>query len=61
VKNYYEIFRWPGWEEEITTVRGDEAISIYPPLWTEGQPLHQRHHSVIPISEVFALHVSGNS
>ena len=61
VKKYYELFRWPGWEEEVSTVHGDQAISIYPPLWTKGRPLHERHHSVVSISEVFTLHVSGDS
>ena len=59
VAGFYESMRWPGWEQEISTLSGDQAISIYPFLWTAGPPIAERHRGVVPISEMFALNVSG--
>ena len=59
IAGFYESLRWPGWEQEISTLGGDEAISIYPFLWTKGEPLEKRSHGVVPIAELYALNVSG--
>jgi hypothetical protein len=56
---YYESLRWPGWEAETASVGGDQVIFIFPFLATKGPPIDQRHHGIVPISEVFALTVSG--
>ena len=61
VGGYYESLRWPGWEQEVNTVGGDQAIFIFPFLSTKGPPLGERHHGIVPISELFTLHVGGNS
>jgi hypothetical protein len=60
VAAFYESLRWPGWEQEVNTVGGDQAIFIFPFLSTKGPPLEERHHGIVPISELFTLHVSGN-
>lgn len=57
VTGFYEMTRWPGWEQEISALSGDQAISIYPPLWTKGASLAKRNHSVVPIAEMFTLNV----
>ena len=57
--DYYETLRWPGWEAETATIGRDQAISIFPFLTTKGPPIEQRHHGVVPISELFALTVGG--
>lgn len=57
---FYEHVRWPGWEEETKRVGGDQAISIYPFLFTKGPPLEQRHHGIVPISEMFTVQI-GNA
>jgi uncharacterized protein DUF2625 len=61
VTMFYESLRWPGWENEITTLNGDQAIFVFPFLATKGPPLEQRHHGVVPVAEMFALHVSGDA
>lgn len=61
VAAFYESLRWPGWEQEVNTVGGDQAIFIFPFLSTKGPPLEERHHGIVPISELFTLHVGGNS
>ena len=59
VAGFYESLRWPGWEQEISTLGGDQAISVYPFLSAKGPPIAERHRGVVPISEMFSLHVSG--
>lgn len=61
--DFYESLRWPGWEQEISTLGGDQAISVFPFLFTKGEPIREpiaeRHRGVVPISEMFGLFVSG--
>ncbi len=59
VAGFYESLRWPGWEQEISTLNGDQAISVYPFLSAKGPPIAERNRGVVPISEMFSLHVSG--
>ena len=40
LKEFYEDFRWKGWQEEIKTIDCNSVISCYPMLWTrEGLQL----------------------
>jgi hypothetical protein len=61
VAGFYESLRWPGWEQEVRNVGGDQAIAIYPFLWTKGEairePIEKRHRSIVPIAELFSLNV----
>ena len=63
IADFYESLRWPGWEQEISTLGGDQAISVYPFLFTKGEPIREpiaeRHRGVVPISEMFSLFVNG--
>ena len=59
IAGFYESLRWPGWEQEISTLGGDQAVFIFPFLFTKGPPIAERHHGVVPISEMFTLHFSG--
>ena len=59
VAKFYESLRWPGWEQEVSNVGGDQAISIYPFLWTKGEPIEKRHHGIVPIAEMFSQNISG--
>ena len=58
IAGFYESMRWPGWEQEISTLGGDQAISIFPFLFTKGPPIAERQHGVVPISQIYALHFS---
>ena len=53
---YYENVRWPGWQEQVREIQGDEAFGIYPFLWCEGPPIADRMRQTIPIAESYALH-----
>jgi hypothetical protein len=56
VESFYENLRWPGWENEMKHVGGDQALSLYPPPWTtEGKDVSQVSRRAIPAREVWAL------
>ena len=59
VAGFYASLRWPGWEQEISTLNGDQAISVFPFLSAKGPPIAERHRGVVPISEMFTLHIGG--
>lgn len=55
---YYESMRWPGWEQEASAVGGDQALSIYPFLWSkEGKDVARCSRRPVPVSEVYNLNV----
>jgi hypothetical protein len=58
---FYEHRRWPGWEEEIGRLRGDQCIGIYPPLWTAGPCVADRHRGRVPLTEMYRLHVDADT
>lgn len=53
---FYGDLRWPGWEQEIAALGGDQVLLAWPPPWTKegapGQPVLRRP---VPAHEVFAL------
>ena len=52
VETFYASSRWPGWEQEVTALTGDQAMSIYPPLWTEGDPIARRSRRTISLVQL---------
>jgi hypothetical protein len=53
---FYESLRWQGWVEEVGTCRLDEAINVFPPLWTkEGKNLNAVSRRPVPMSEAMSL------
>ena len=63
IAGFYEDVRWPGWEQEISTLGGDQAIFVFPFLFTKTKPIREpiaeRQRRVAPISELFSFFVSG--
>ena len=57
VDQFYESWRWAGWESEVEKVAGDAAYSIYPPLWAEGPEIGLRARRPVPVAEVFGMTV----
>lgn len=56
LRKFYEGMYWPEWESEVSAINGDQALSIYPFLWTkEGQDISLCSRRPVPISEVFGL------
>jgi len=54
---YYETMRWPGWQEELRGVGGDQVIDICPPLMSSGPPIGERLRTAISIAELYDLWV----
>lgn len=56
--NFYQSFRWSGWETEVAALSGDQAFSIYPPLWSaEGKNITKCSRQASPVAEIFGLNV----
>lgn len=53
--SFYENLRWPGWRDEVGSLRGDHAMSFYPYLWSKGTPISQRSRRPVPIDELWRL------
>jgi Protein of unknown function DUF2625 len=57
VAKFYQTERWTGWEKEIASLRGDEALNIYPFLWALGPPISERSRRPVPIASIYKLQV----
>jgi hypothetical protein len=55
---FYRSLRWKGWASEAAALRGDQAFSFYPFLWTkEGKQIERCSRKACPVDEIFALNV----
>jgi hypothetical protein len=54
---FYESLRWPGWEAEVTPLSGDQALAVYPFLWSAEAhaDLAATRRSPVPMREIFEL------
>jgi len=54
---FYEGMRWPGWEDDVAALSGDDSLSVVPPMWTEGTrlPIAKRDRRAVPAKEQFLL------
>lgn len=58
--SFYAPLRWSGWRDDVATVRGDQGLSVYPPLWSaEGRAEQATSRRAVPIEELWALHGAG--
>lgn len=57
VNEFYEDFKWKGFEYEIKNIKSDEAISIYPFLWSEECNIETADKKIVPFSELFMLNL----
>jgi len=60
---YYESVRWQNWQDEVSLLNGDDAISIYPPLafstpdHPEQDPIEARKRAPVSVYEIYDFHV----
>lgn len=57
LKKHYETFRWAGWEQDVKTINGDQALFIYPFLNTSSGPNEERSRQVAPVAEIYNLQI----
>jgi hypothetical protein len=51
--DFYEPFRWPGWQDEVGALGVDEGLSTYPFLWTaEGKDVGSLSRRPVPFREL---------
>ncbi|TAL05767.1 MAG: DUF2625 domain-containing protein [Verrucomicrobia bacterium] len=54
---YYESERWPGWQQEVSNLGGDQVFGIYPFLFCDDKPITERLRKPVSISEVYDLQI----
>ncbi|WP_309721190.1 DUF2625 domain-containing protein [Armatimonas sp.] len=52
---FYSSLRWPDWEKEVAGISGEQALSVYPFLWTTGPSISKRSRRDIPVAKLYAL------
>ncbi|MFC8509534.1 DUF2625 domain-containing protein [Streptomyces sp. NPDC057411] len=54
---FYENLRWPGWEEEVGALNGDQGLTLYPPLWSAEarQDLSATSRRAVPMAELLGV------
>ncbi len=56
VADFYQEFRWPGWEAEVSALSLEEGISVYPFLFTaEGRDIAAAARKAVPFQELLNL------
>lgn len=58
---YYDSMRWQNWQDEVSLLNGDDAISIVPPLAftlePDLDPIDARRRTPVSIYEMYDFHV----
>lgn len=52
---FYSTARWPGWEDDVERMTGDEGVSFWPMLWAKTDSLAERSRKVVPMRELWVL------
>lgn len=58
---FYRTFRWNGWENDITELKVNEAISYFPPLWTEEGSAERSSRKAVPVTELWNLYIQSRN
>lgn len=54
MNQFYEGFRWNGWEDDIRNLHPDYSYNFFPFLWTkEGKDINNVSRKVISVEEVY--------
>ncbi|WP_322904758.1 DUF2625 family protein [Paenibacillus sp. SGZ-1009] len=53
LQQFYEPFRWAGWQQEAARLGGERVFSYYPPLWTKEGSGTASYKSPIPVGEAW--------
>jgi hypothetical protein len=52
-ETFYRDLRWDGWQQEVTQVRLDAGLAVYPPLCTaESRPIEATTRRAVPWEEL---------
>lgn len=54
--SYYKNLRWPGWQQEIQAITGNQGIMCVPFLFTkEGKQVAHTKRGIVPIAEIWVF------
>lgn len=54
--DFYQDLRWKDWQQDVSTLDGNEVFSFYPMLWTqEGKDINTVHRSKVPVEEHYSF------
>ena len=60
VDMFYKNMRWSGWEDELSSLTGDQGLSIYPfPFARNGLSVAECSRRPVPMDELWGLYVDG--
>lgn len=51
--SFYQDVLWDDWVSEVKNVHGDQALSVFPPLWAESK--QSRSRRAVPVAEVYGM------
>lgn len=55
--SFYESLRWPGWQDDVATLRPREGLSLYPyPFTAAGKDLGNASKRAVPMAELLSMH-----
>lgn len=55
LQQFYETFRWNGWQQETAQLAADCVFSYYPPLWTKEGGGDSSYKAPISIQEAWGI------
>jgi len=58
LNDFYEGFRWTGWERDLTKMNCNNVVSCYPLLWTKEAIQMNQNRKVIPVQKQWELYSS---
>ncbi|MCY9584689.1 DUF2625 domain-containing protein [Paenibacillus alvei] len=58
---FYRTFRWNGWEKDIAALKRNEAISYFPPLWTEEGSAEHSSRKAVPVADLWNSYIQSRN
>ena len=56
---FYEGLLWPGWRDDVRTLRADQGIAVSPSLWSEAAAGGEVSRSVVGMAEILGCQFEG--
>ena len=57
LEEFYSNVRWENWEEDVQAIGFDQALSVYPLIWTNECNIDTASKKAVPIKEVMYLYL----
>ena len=57
VLQFYEGFRWAGWEADVQALSGEQCFNFYPPLWSAEGNVNNSARKPVSVAEQYAVNL----